>query len=226
MPRVWALIPASGVGARMGSVMAKQYLPIAGKTILEHTLNRIGACPSVDKMMLAIAAKDKHFAALDYQHPKLHQVLKGGEQRADSVRKLLQALVAIDPQAWALVHDAVRPGVRVDDIEHLVQTAADKGHGGILAAPITDTVKQATEDNKVANTLPRSQLWRAFTPQLFRANELLTALENCADATDEASAIESAGGTVFLLEGSPDNLKITRPADLALAELILAAQAG
>lgn len=238
--KIWGLIPAAGIGARMGGVVAKQYLALAGSTVVEQTLNRIGACPSVDNMLVAVAAQDHQFAALAYQHPKLHRVIIGGAQRADSVRKLLQTLLRIEPQAWALVHDAVRPCVRVADVESLVQMAAAKQHGGLLATPLVDSVKlaatadtaNATADTatdtatSVSKTIPRAQLWRAFTPQLFKADELLAALANNATAADESAAIEHAGGKVFLLASAADNLKITHPADLPLAELILAAQAA
>jgi 2-C-methyl-D-erythritol 4-phosphate cytidylyltransferase len=223
---VWALVPASGVGTRMQSAVPKQYLRIAGKTVLEHTLDRISACPSVTKMMVAISPQDNHYIGLDYAQSKLDQVIEGGVQRADSVRNMLTALVVIDPNSWALVHDAVRPCVRIDDVERLIKTATQKNYGGLLGAPMADTVKQVNVSDEVVKSVPRESLWRAFTPQLFRASELLASLENGANVTDEASAIENAGGRVFMLEGSPDNLKITRPADLALAQLILKAQFG
>ncbi len=208
----------------MGGSIPKQYLEIAEKTILEHTLERLCACPSIDKLLVAIAADDGRWQSLNFAHPKLHGVVTGGLQRGDSVLNMLQEVITIDSSAWALVHDAVRPCVSENDIENLVATARERGYGGVLGTPINDTVKQVKDGNVIEKTVPREALWRAFTPQLFSVESLFNALNFCTDVTDEAGAIEKSGEQVFLLEGAADNIKITHPSDLALAELILSSQ--
>jgi 2-C-methyl-D-erythritol 4-phosphate cytidylyltransferase len=226
MPRCSAIIPAAGIGARMGADLPKQYLTLNGDTLLEHSLRALLACPQIAAVVVALHPEDELARGLPVlQDPRVLRV-EGGVERCDSVLAGLDALAAKAADTdWALVHDAARPCVRPEDIERLIDAVAASGTGGILAEPIVDTVKQAGDDGLVAGTLDRSRLWRAQTPQMFRLLELRNALVNARDqglaVTDEASAMELAGMAVQLVPGSRYNLKITVPADLALAEWYL-----
>ncbi|MCC2617979.1 2-C-methyl-D-erythritol 4-phosphate cytidylyltransferase [Aestuariibacter halophilus] len=218
------VVPAAGVGKRMGADRPKQYLLIHGKTVLEHTLLLLLAHPRIRYVVVAIDPQDPYFDALDIaDHPDIKRV-DGGKERADSV---LAGLQLIADQDWVLVHDAARPCVRHDDIDALLALADQHNGGGILATPVRDTMKRASEQfpDRVDHTAPREHLWHAQTPQFFPAGQLRQALEQGMakglPITDEASAMEAAGYPVQLVEGSEQNLKITRPDDLALAEYYL-----
>lgn len=214
-----AVIPASGVGSRMNAPLPKQYLQIQGKTVLAHTLQPFLDEPLVTKVVVAVAEHDPFYAALAIlSHPKI-QLVFGGETRAYSV---LNALNVLQESDWALVHDAARPCLKRSDLAKILQIESE--HGGILAAPAVDTMKRAA-NNQILHTEDRSGLWHAFTPQFFNVGLLRAAL-NAAfhqglTITDEASAMELAGFQPQLVEGRRDNLKITTPEDLALAEFYL-----
>ncbi|KKO44110.1 2-C-methyl-D-erythritol 4-phosphate cytidylyltransferase [Arsukibacterium ikkense] len=217
-----AVIPAAGVGKRMQVAVPKQYLPLNGKTILEHSVQRISQHPLVAALWLALDKTDPYFAGTPLVNGALQRV-DGGSERVHSV---LNALQLIDATAypWVLVHDAARPLVRQADITNLINGCLQAGYGGILASPVRDTMKrgQATAGrNLVAETVEREQLWHALTPQFFPTQQLREAIAQALAAgvtiTDEASAMEWAGQPVLLVEGQADNIKITRPADLTLA---------
>lgn len=220
--RCWAIVPAAGVGTRMDAALPKQYLPLAGATILEHSLRTLLACARLDAVVVALHPADQRAAGLPvFREPRVQRVV-GGAQRSDSVRAALTALQARGaPRDWVLVHDAARPCLGSDDLLRLIDRVTASGTGGILAEPIVDTVKQANGQGLVLRTLDRSGLWRAQTPQMFRLGELFDALQGALRrglaVTDEASAMESAGYPVQLVPGSPRNLKVTVPADLQLA---------
>ncbi len=225
-----ALIPAAGVGARMGKGMAKQYLPLNGKTILERSIEVFLDKPEIGKVIVAVAPDDENIKALGcFSHPKIHWVI-GGETRAESV---LNGLKAIDTpeNKWVLVHDAARPCVRWDDILRLLSIKNEQG--AILAVPVVDTLKKqhATKNGEnyaISNTVDRQGLWQAQTPQFFPVYALTQALDEALyegkNITDEASAMELAGFSPELVEGSKTNLKITYPEDLELAEFYLSQQ--
>ncbi|BFU60828.1 MULTISPECIES: 2-C-methyl-D-erythritol 4-phosphate cytidylyltransferase [Rodentibacter] len=222
MPRkIIAIIPAAGVGSRMQANKPKQYLTIQGKTILEHTLNIMLRHSSIERIIVAISKNDPYAADLSIlSHPKI-QVVEGGKTRAESV---LNAFNAINEQnAWALVHDAARPCLSETDLNKLLEIKDEQG--AILAIPVTDTIKRSDQSNEIIATEDRSQLWQAQTPQFFPADLLQKALENGLKQhhtiTDEASAMELAGFRPHLIMGRSDNIKITRPEDLALAEFYL-----
>ncbi len=227
-PRCWAVIPAAGKGARMGAELPKQYLPLLGQTILEHTLQRVARHPRISGVVVAVAADDEHWALLKPKLPPV-RVAPGGPERCQSV---LNALLALSPDAapadWVLVHDAARPCVHVDDITRLIDQLADNPCGGILGMAVRDTLKRCSREGVIENTVDRTRLWHALTPQMFRYAVLRQALEAALAqgilVTDEAQAIELSGGAVHMVEGRSDNLKITRPEDLALAALLLRAQ--
>ncbi len=228
--RVFAIVPAAGSGRRMGAEVPKQYLELAGRTVIEHTLARIAGHAAVVRVAIAIAADDARFAALAPQLPDACRVVTGGAERCHSVLAGLDALAdeATDDD-WALVHDAARPCVRSTDIDTMIEALAGHAVGGILAAPVRDTLKRCDADGNIEATVDRNALWHALTPQMFRFGALRRALRAALDAgelvTDEAQAIERSGLVPRVVAGHADNIKITHPADLALAELILAAQA-
>ena len=225
--KYWAVVPAAGVGARMASDRPKQYLPLAGKTVIEQSLNRLLAHPKIDGAVVAISAGDEYWpeintVVLQQSNKPLH-VATGGAERCDSVLSALQLLGTFaNDEDWVLVHDAARPCLRASDIDALIQQCADHPVGGILAVPVKDTIKQASAVGDINTTVDRESLWHAQTPQMFRLGTLRAALEQAlaegAVVTDEASALEHVGQHPLLVEGHADNLKITRPEDLPLAE--------
>lgn len=225
-PKLWVLVPAAGAGRRMGAEIPKQYLPLAGKTVLEVTLEKLQAVPGIQEVVVALAEDDVFFSTLDCSRSVTRIV--GGAERADSVYQGLLWLKAKGRDSdWVLVHDAARPCVRVDNIQRLIDQTTAANCGGILAAPVADTLKKASSTH-IAHTVSREHLWAAHTPQMFRLGDLYSALANAFGAevlvTDEASAIEHAGGKVLLVADSRDNIKITQPEDLGLAEQILLSQ--
>ena len=231
--RVWAVVPAGGVGSRMGTALPKQYLRLMGTPVIQYTLERLCECASVDRLVLGISRNDPHWAALGYQHPRLAAVVDAGQERVDTVENCLRAIEEQGgAEDWALVHDAARPCVRPDEIDRLIDTVRQRGEGGILAVRVSDTIKRSHREStpRILETVPRDALWRAMTPQLFRVGELLNAIQHAREAgaviTDEASAMEAAGVQPLLLSCSPDNIKITLPRDIQFAEMILRAQQG
>jgi len=231
-PRFWAVIPAAGVGARMGADHPKQYLSLRGKTVLEHTLARISCHPQITTTVLVIAADDAYWPRLagDYDDASL-LVTHGGAERCHSVLNGLHALASrAASRDWVLVHDAARPCVRREDIDALLTTLQDHPVGGLLGIPVADTMKRTDREGNILETVQREGLWRALTPQMFRYGALLQALQSALDqvklVTDEAAAMEIAGHAPRMVEGHADNIKITRPQDLARAELFLQQQEG
>ena len=226
--KYWAVIPAAGVGKRMQADRPKQYLELHGKTVLEHTLARFLDHPDISGVVVAVTDGDPYWHELAISHPMLFTAA-GGEERCHSVLNALQILRAqAGENDWVLVHDAARPCLRREDLETLIGGLKDHPVGGLLGLPVADTMKRTGADDAVIETVPREHLWRALTPQMFRLGELYdaleTALKNNQLVTDDASAMELAGKAPKLVEGHGDNIKITRPQDLALAELYLAQQ--
>jgi 2-C-methyl-D-erythritol 4-phosphate cytidylyltransferase len=220
LPLFWALIPAAGIGSRMRADRPKQYLQLAGKTILEHTLACFLDHAQLRAVVVSLAVDDPYWPGLEcVQDPRIHRA-DGGAERADSVLSGLQRLSELGAQAndWVLVHDAARPNLARSDLDLLLAELAHDPVGGLLAVPARDTLKRAGADGRVQNTVDRSTIWQAFTPQMFRLGELQRALADALLAgvaiTDEASAMEWAGQSPRLIEGRSDNLKVTRPEDL------------
>lgn len=231
---LWCVVPAAGSGSRFGGETPKQYLPLAGKPLLLQTLERLSAHPSIGGLMVVLATGDERWPRIESLNGKPVLTSIGGSERADSVLAGLLALpFSVHQDHFVLVHDAARPCVRANDIARLIARAAS-GIGGILACPVRDTIKFSdpyAKRNDVAEpgidkTISRDGLWRALTPQMFRRGDLTHALQVARGrvSTDEASAMETAGHRPLLVEGSEDNIKVTTPADLALAEFILARQ--
>jgi 2-C-methyl-D-erythritol 4-phosphate cytidylyltransferase len=229
-PAIWCVVPAAGVGKRFGSAIPKQYLQLQGKTVCDHTLERLLQLDEIRRVMVCLSPEDEFFATLPVaQNPRI-TTTPGGAERCHSV---LNGLRALQPDAcdqdWVLVHDVARPCVRPQDIRRLLDQVTGSGAvGGILAHPVRDTMKRADPHHRIIETVCRNQLWHALTPQLFPLGILRAALEAALAAaalvTDEASAIELAGHQPLLVEGHPDNLKITHPQDLPLAALFIQQQ--
>jgi 2-C-methyl-D-erythritol 4-phosphate cytidylyltransferase len=223
--RYFALIPAAGVGARIGSPDGpKQYLPLAGKPMLRHTIDAFLSCDLISHTYVVVSADDARIADVAPAHGVT--VLRcGGASRLESVRNALGALGAtLRAGDWVLVHDAARPGLNAALIEQLITRVGDDAVGGLLALPVVDTVKRAGPSR--LETIPRDGLWLAQTPQMFRYRLLCDALAAAADAgviTDDASAVEAIGHVPMLVEGHPRNLKVTLPADIRIAEMYLGA---
>lgn len=215
------IVPAAGVGKRMLSDRPKQYLPLAGLTVLEQTLLGLIAHPQIKHVVLVLDPADPYFDTLDISAAPWITRVSGGQERADSVLAGLQSNILSD---WVLVHDAARPCLSHKDIDSLLALALSGTSGGILATPVRDTMKRESvlQKGNIAQTENREGLWHALTPQFFPTMELHEALAQAlkagANITDEASAMEYMGATVKLVEGDASNIKITRPADLALAE--------
>lgn len=226
-PRVWGVIPAAGVGRRMGGELPKQYLRIGGHTLLEHAASALLGSPRLAALVLGHAADDTRLAELPLAaDPRVYRVV-GGRERSDTVRAALAFLAdRAGPEDWVFVHDAARPCLPRDVVETLLAALGDEPVGGIVALPVTDTVKRADPAGHIAATLPREQIWRAQTPQVFRYGVLWRALEAAATrrqaVTDDCAAVEALGLRPRLLAGSPANIKVTHPGDLALAAWYLA----
>lgn len=219
--RCWALIPCAGVGARAGTAGPKQYQPVAGRPMVQHTLAAFAAAPAIAHTLVVVAPGDR------FLQPPAGAAWSvsdcGGATRAASVAQGLRALRALGAQDndWVLVHDAARCLIRPDQIAALIAACRDDAVGGLLALPLPDTLKQA-QQGRVAATLERRDKWLAQTPQMFRLGLLQRALAAAGEAvTDESSAVEALGLQPLLVPGSAQNLKVTYPEDFALAEAIL-----
>ncbi len=226
----WAVIPAAGSGSRMGGDRPKQYLPLAGRTVIEHVIDRFVAHPAIRGIVVALADGDPWRERLERDGDTPVLTVTGGAERHHSVLNALHRLQSIaDTHDWVLVHDAARPCLRAADIDRLIEALRDHPVGGLLGLPVADTLKRVDHDGDVVATLSRENVWYASTPQMFRLGELTAAIERAirerVAITDEAGAIERTARMPRMVEGSPDNIKITRPADLALAEQFLRHQA-
>jgi len=222
----WVVVPAAGRGERFGSALPKQYLPILGRPLIAHTLERLARHPGISGLMVVCAADDARYPGWRELHGKPVLRATGGARRADSVLAGLDALPAsVRDKDWVLVHDAARPCLRQDDLTRLLEHGCAHAVGAVLAAPVRDTLKRADAAGEVAGSESRAQLWRALTPQLFRRATLTRVLQAAisagADITDESMAIERLGLAPMLVEGADDNIKLTTPADAALVEFLL-----
>jgi len=220
---LYALIPAAGSGTRLPAEAPKQYLPLAGKPMLWHALRAV-CVPRVESVFVVLAPEDKTFATHDWSAfgERLQPLYCGGESRRDSVYNgLVAAMNDIQADDWLLVHDAARPCLPEKDLDKLTREIEGDEIGGILALPIAETVKRVSQE-KIQATEDRAQLWLAQTPQMFRAGLLLQALARAKGApTDEAAAVEQLGLKPRVVAGSRENLKVTWPEDVAIAEGIL-----
>jgi 2-C-methyl-D-erythritol 4-phosphate cytidylyltransferase len=229
-PSFWVIVPAAGVGTRVGSAIPKQYLELRERTVIDHAIERLLLHPLVDGLYLALGAEDGWWEGTEFSgHPDLVRV-EGGSERCHSVFNALEMLgQRADRDDWVLVHDAARPCVRGSDIDDLIDRVRSHAVGGLLGMPVRDTMKRTDTTDCVLETVERDHLWHAFTPQMFRFGVLSDAMKDALEAgflvTDEASAIERAGHRPIMVEGHADNIKITRPEDLSLAAYHLGQQA-
>jgi len=227
--RHWALIPAAGVGRRFGAEVPKQYLALAGRPVIDHAIAAFIGHPAIAGCAVVLGSADGWWSDVSAyaNHPDVLRA-PGGAERCHSVRNGLTALAdRAAEDDWVLVHDAARPCLRRSDLDRLLAALREEPVGALLAVPIADTVKRA-DAGQVAETLPRSALWRAYTPQAFRLGLLRRALAQAQArdvvVTDDASAVELLGLRPALIECQADNIKITRPEDLPLAAFYLQQQ--
>ncbi len=225
-PRCYALVPAAGVGARSGADRPKQYVNLAGRAMMAHTLDALAAVPGLEATLVVLSPEDDQFEAAvpGFAGERAWVARCGGATRAESVANGLIELLArgAQPHDWVLVHDAARCLLLPEWVERLIAACADDEVGGLLALPVADTLKEATAAGRVAATVDRRGKWAAQTPQMFRLGLLKPALALAGDAvTDEASAVEALGHQPLLVEGAMENFKVTWPADFALAERLL-----
>lgn len=224
--KYWVVIPAAGVGLRMKNALPKQYLPLKNKTIIEFTLAPFLELQTIEKVVVCLSDNDTYWEKLSIsKHPKIIRA-KGGQTRAESVLNSLKYLQALAKnQDWVIVHDAVRPCLRLEDLKEFVEEINDSAVGGLLAVPVRDTLKKLTPGHSL-ETLDRRNLWCAQTPQMFRYGLLLDALQKAdlKTITDESQAMELSGYNPMITEGKNANIKITYPEDLILAEKIIGEQ--
>lgn len=227
--RYWAVVPAAGIGSRMQADRPKQYLSLGGKTVIEHTLSRLAQHPLIAGVVVSVSESDAYWSQLDVSSFQNLHVAAGGKERCHSVLNGLEVLSELaDAADWVLVHDAARPCIHPADIQTLITDLSAHPVGGLLGLPVADTVKRTNPEADVLETVCRDNLWRALTPQMFRLAELRAALQQAASdgfiVTDEASAIEHVGLKPRMVAGRADNIKITLPGDLALAEMYMKQQ--
>jgi 2-C-methyl-D-erythritol 4-phosphate cytidylyltransferase len=227
--KLWAVVPAAGQGRRVGGAVPKQYLEIAGIPVLAHSLNRLAAVQQIDAIFVGISETDRHWQKLPLPPGMEVACYTGGQSRAETVWLGLQALQeCASADDWVLVHDAARPCVQVKDIDALISAVVPSFEGGLLAVPVTDTIKVATQDSTTKQTMDRRMLWRAQTPQLFRYSVLCTALQavvhDLESISDESAAVEKLGLNPLIVQSAERNIKITNSKDLQLAEFFLGKQ--
>lgn len=236
VPRCWPILPAAGVGSRMQADRPKQYLPLHGQFLMDHTLQTMLSYERFERLVLVLSDDDPYWPQSLFAQDSRIIRAPGGSERCYSVLNGLKALAGIaDDQDWVAVHDVARPCLKHGDLDGLFSALENSSQkntdvcGAILASPTRDTMKRGARQTDgsvtIDHTVEREQLWHALTPQVFRYGELKQALEFCLhnqlEVTDEASALENSGQHPLLVEGRADNIKVTRPEDLALAELFL-----
>lgn len=229
---IWAIVPAAGIGKRMQSDIPKQYLLLNNRPVIEYTVNALLQNENISGLVIALQADDVYWPDINIKSQKPVLRTTGGKERADSVLNALKELFNHElfdaASDWVMVHDAVRPCLRQQDIYKLVVEVGKDGNGGLLALPVRDTMKRQGLNATVSATVERENLWHALTPQYFPAASLKNALQKAQQEglaiTDESSAMEFAGFSPKLVHGHEDNIKITRPGDLRLACLYLQSQ--
>lgn len=223
-PKVVGLICAAGVGSRMGLGTPKQYMKFGMDAMLTHTVRALRDVSRIDEIVVVVSPTDPYIDEVSQHFPSNVRVLRcGGRERAESVvNGLINA--GFDRDAWVLVHDAARPCLRPSEAARLIDEVLGDSTvaGGILAVPVADTIKRADTSHRIVETVPRADLWRAATPQMFRVHELIKALSgDLTGITDEASAMERLGRPVKVVPGRSTNIKVTEPSDAVLASLVL-----
>jgi 2-C-methyl-D-erythritol 4-phosphate cytidylyltransferase len=223
--RFFGLIPAAGVGERIGHATPKQYLQLLGRPMLYHSVKALLASGRIATVFVVLSPADLEFRQHDWRDfgERIAPLYCGGATRHDSVLNgLVAASSTVDPEDWVLVHDAARPCLGQNELRRMLDTLAADEVGGILAVPVADTLKRGGADGRIQATESREHLWQAQTPQMFRHGLLLHALSRTATLSDEAGAVEAFGLKPKLVQGNAANLKVTYAEDLQLAERILA----
>jgi len=224
MPKVFAMVLAAGQGTRIGDAVPKQYLPVAGKPMMFHSIEALAAVSRIERLFVVLAPLDRHWGQHDWSAlpEKVDAAFCGGAHRAESVLNTLKHIESrVGADDWVLVHDAARPCIMTELVEQFLDEIGEDPIGGLLAMPLADTLKRADEDQRVTQTVSRAGLWRAQTPQLFRYSVLRKGIEKTPLATDESEAVESLGHSPRLAEGENSNIKVTFAEDIVIAELIL-----
>lgn len=225
-PDYWAVVPAGGLGRRLGGDKPKQYLELLDRTVIEHSLLPFCEHPLIKGIAVVVADDDERWPALPLSgHARIVRA-SAGRERCHSVLNGLRRIGDFAGDGdWVLVHDAARPCVTAGDIDRLISGLGDHPTGGILALPVNDTVKQAGQDHEIRATLDRERLWRALTPQMFRLGLLRDSIAAATGdnllVTDEAQALERRGYRPGIVQGGAHNIKVSVPEDLALAEFYL-----
>ncbi|MDA0279204.1 MAG: 2-C-methyl-D-erythritol 4-phosphate cytidylyltransferase [Proteobacteria bacterium] len=232
---IWAILPAAGIGRRMGSTIPKQYLTIDGVPLILHSLRRLSAVSEIQKIIVVIHPEDNRWAKLQESIVEEFEnriiTVMGGDERYQSVLNGLTAVTELAASDdWVLVHDAVRPCIRTSDIENLISKVSLHPVGGLLGSAVDNTLKKVGADLSVIETVDRESYWNALTPQMFRFAALKESIEAVVasgeQVTDEAAAMEVAGFKPIMIAGHKDNIKITVESDLVLASQILKNQAS
>ena len=223
--RIWAIVPAAGIGHRYGSAIPKQYLPLCGTPVLLHSIRRLLEIKEVEQILVPLGSDDTLWKNLEFSHPKV-KTIAGGCDRSQSVINALEGLSNLAKEEdWVLVHDAVRPCVTEFDIKKIIREVCNDDVGGLLAYQVVDTIKELNGSDGVIKTIDREKLWCALTPQMFRYELIKKALRATVlsdqPVTDEASAIEFLGLSPKIIPGEKSNIKITSAEDMLLAELII-----
>ena len=225
--KIFAIIPAAGTGTRLGDALPKQYLDVNGLPMIFHALSVLSRVARIEKITIILSPQDTHWELLmarpsDQFGGRIGTLRVGGQTRGASVLNGLNAMAdEMNANDWVMVHDAARPCIRVELIEQFIDELQDDVIGGLLALPLSDTIKLNAGNLRVEKTLDRADIWRAQTPQMFRYGMLRTAMTRMIDATDEAQAIEALGHQPKLVMGDSANLKVTYAPDLKLARMLL-----
>ena len=227
--RCWAIIPAAGVGSRLGAHCPKQFLTLGDKALMAHTLDAVlMLSDSLEKVVVVLADPNcNDWQKLGYHQLPIIHTTTGGATRAHSVWQGLQAIATqADEHDWVLVHDAARPVLRVEMVHRLMAAVTDHEVGGIVGMPVTDTVKSVSLKGNIEDTLVREKIWLAQTPQIFRYGVLCKALSQVLESgeivTDESSAVERLGLQPKMVLGDPDNIKVTTWQDIEIIKSKLA----
>ncbi len=233
MSKFFALIPAAGSGSRMENKLPKQYLSLAGRPMIYHAVRTLCLSSEITSVFVVLDSGDSEWLKYDWSEfsDKLVVFNCGGKTRAMSILNGLKAAseaLFIGNDDWVMVHDAARPCLSRELLKKMLDELADDAVGGLLAVPLSDTLKRSGANDRVKKTESRKDLWQAQTPQMFRYKLLVDALckPDSITMTDDASAVEASGLYPKLVLGDVRNIKITYPQDLTLAELILQAQQG
>lgn len=227
--RSWAVVPAAGLGERMGAGIPKQYLELGSSTVIQHTLDVLLGHPAIAGVVVALAPTDRWWQSLLLDHDKPVITTSGGASRPESVLNALERLrLVAKTDDYVLVHDAARPCLRPGDVDRLIARASEASDGAFLGVRASDTLHRSEGNLRVDASIDRSDVWQAQTPQMFSLMKLIAALTSALDkgeiVTDEVSAMLFAGFHPAIVEGHRDNIKITQPEDMALAEYFLKAQ--